>query len=455
MIKQFLNRTNELETLNSRHNSDRAEFTVIYGRRRIGKSRLIDEFIEDKKGVRLLAREESEKMTLERFSSDLAEIFEDETLAQTTLPDWDSFFEYLAGKTEDDRYIIAIDEFPYIVEQNRSFPSILQDHWDSSLSNTRIFLMICGSAVSAMEDIMGHESPLYGRRTSQLLLKPISFTDIFKEIDIDIEKVIKFYSVFGGTPPYFIEADLNETLEHNLIQKVFQYDSFLLQDTEFVLRNELKKPHFYFSILTAIAEGKTKVNKIVNHTGVERSKVGRYLSILRDLKLVEREVPVTEEKTKSRRGIYKLSDNFFKFWFNFINPNQMLLERGKSKELADKVMEKLPRYIGPLFEDICREFVWDDYDYHEVGRWWYKENEIDIVGLKPDENKILFGECKWSEDVDPESLYYNLKEKKDEVRWNSQNREEEFVLFAKSFQNDFTADDLDLFDLERMERSMK
>ncbi len=455
MIKQFLNRTDELETLNSRHNSDRAEFTVIYGRRRIGKSRLIDEFIEDKEGVRLLAREESEKMTLDRFSKDLAELFEDETLAQTTLPDWDSFFEYLAGKTEDDRYIIAIDEFPYIVEQNRSFPSILQDHWDSSLSNTRIFLMICGSAVSAMEDIMGHESPLYGRRTSQLLLKPISFTDIFKEIDIDIEKAIKFYSVFGGTPPYFIEADLNETLEHNLIQKVFQYDSFLLQDTEFVLRNELKKPHFYFSILTAIAEGKTKVNEIVNHTGIERSKVGRYLSILRDLKLVEREVPVTEEKTKSRRGIYKLSDNFFKFWFNFINPNQMLLERGKSQELADKVMEKLPRYIGPLFEDICKEFVWDDYDYHEVGRWWYDQEEIDIVGLKPDENRILFGECKWSEDVDPESLYYKLKEKKGEVRWNSQNREEEFVLFAKSFQKDFTAKDLVLFDLERMERSIK
>jgi len=160
-------------------------------------------------------------MTLERFSKDLAELFEDETLTQTTLPDWDSFFEYIARKTEEERYIIAIDEFTYIVEQNRSFPSILQDHWDLSLTNTRIFLMICESAVSTMEDIMGHESPLYGRRTSRLLLKPIFFTDLFKEIDIYIGKLIKFYSVFGGTPPCFIEADLNKTLEHNLVQKVF------------------------------------------------------------------------------------------------------------------------------------------------------------------------------------------------------------------------------------------
>ena len=455
MIKQFLNRTNELQTLNSRYNSKKAEFTVIYGRRRIGKSRLIDEFIDDKRGVRLLAREESEKMTLERFSKNLAELFEDETLAQTTLPDWDNFFEYITRKTEEERFVIAIDEFPYIVEQKRSFPSILQDHWDRSLENTQIFLIICGSAVSAMEDIMGHESPLYGRRTSQLLIKPISFKNIYREINIDIEKAIKFYSVFGGTPPYFMEVDLNETLEHNLVHNVFQYDSFLLQDTEFVLRSELKKPHLYFSILTAVAEGKTRVNEIVNHTGVERSKVGRYLSILRDLKLVEREVPVTEENTKSRRGIYKLKDNFFKFWFNFINPNQMLLERSKSQELADKVMESLPNYIGPLFEDICRELVWDDHDYQEMGRWWYKENEIDIVGLNPDEKKILFGECKWSEDVDPRSLYHKLKEKKDEVRWNEQNRKEEFVLFAKSFQNDFSKEDLTLVNLEKMERSMK
>ncbi len=248
---------------------------------------------------------------------------------------------------------------------------------------------------------------------------------------------------------------MDKTLEHNLVHNVFQYDSFLLQDTEFVLRSELKKPHLYFSILTAISEGKTKVNDIVNHTGVERSKVGRYLSILRDLKLVKRETPVTEESTKSRRGIYKLSDNFFKFWFHFINPNQMLLERGKSQELADKVMKRLPGYIGPLFEDICREFVWEDYDYHEVGRWWYKEEEIDIVGLNPEQEKILFGECKWSENIDPKSLYHHLKEKKDKVRWKTQDRKEEFLLMAKSFQNDLSREDLTLVDLEKMERAMK
>ncbi len=455
MIKQFLDREEELSSLNSRYRSNRAEFSIIYGRRRIGKSRLIDEFIQNKKGARLLAREESEHMTRERFSKNLAALFEDDTLSQTTLPDWDSFFQYIAKKTKNKRYIIAIDEFPYIVEQNSTFPSILQDYWDRSLSETRIFLIICGSSVSTMEDVMGHESPLYGRRTSQLLIKPISFADLYKEIDIDLEKAIRFYSVFGGTPPYFIEADLNETLEHNLVHKIFRFDSFLLQDTEFVLRSELNKPHLYLAILTAIASGKTKVNDIVNHTGIQRSKVGRYLSILRDLKLVEREVPVTEDSSRSRKGIYKLNDNFFKFWFEFIKPNEMLLERDRTEELSKKVMKELPKYVGPLFEDICRDFVWENHDYQKVGRWWYKSSEIDIVALNDDENKILFGECKWSENVNPEAIYHDLKEKKDEVRWGDKNREEEFLIFGKSFKKEFSREDLTCFDLKKMESAMR
>ena len=454
MIKQFLDREKELRSLNTRYESNRAEFSIIYGRRRIGKSRLIDEFIQNKKGARLLAREESEKMTLERFSKDLADLFEDDTLSHTTLPDWDSFFEYITKKTQNERYVIAIDEFPYIVEQNSTFPSILQDFWDRSLHRTRIFLIICGSSVSTMEDVMGHESPLYGRRTSQLLIKPISFADLYKEIDIDLEKAIRFYSVFGGTPPYFIEADLNKPLEDNLIHNIFQYDSFLLQDVEFVLRSELNRPHLYLAILTAIAGGKTKVNDIVNHTGIQRSKVGRYLSILRDLKLLEREVPVTEDRSKSRKGIYKLNDNFFKFWFEFIKPNEMLLERGRSEELSKKVIEQLPKYIGPLFEEICRDFVWDNFVYDKVGRWWYKEQEIDIVALNEDKNKILFGECKWSENVNPKALYHDLKDKKKEVRWRNKNREEEFVLFAKSFQKELSREDLTCIDLKKMESAM-
>lgn len=133
----------------------------------------------------------------------------------------------------------------------------------------------------------------------------------------------------------------------------------------------------------------------------------------------------------------------------------MLIERGRFQELAEKVIEELPEYIGPLFEDICREFVWDDHNYPKVGRWWYREEEIDIVGLNGDENKILFGECKWSEGIDPKRVYFKLQEKKDEVRWKDQNREEEFVVFAKSFQSDFSREDLILFDLDKMERSMK
>ena len=453
VIKQFLDRHEELSSLNERYRSSKAEFVVLYGRRRIGKSKLIDEFLKDKTGIRLLAREETQSMTLERFTKNIADLLEDRTLDQASFRDWDGFFEYINEKTREERMVIAIDEFPYLIEQNDAFPSILQDHWDGDLENSKIFLIICGSVVGAMESIMGHKSPLYGRRTSQILLKPIGFISLFREIDIDMEKAVEFYSVFGGTPPYFTEADLNKPLGYNLEKKVFQYDSFLLRDVEFVLRSELRKPHLYMAILTAIAEGKTTVNEIVNYTGIDRTIIGRYLSILRDLKLVKRDVPITEDKHRSRHGVYKIKDNFFRFWFKFIYPNQMIVERGKPENITSIVLEELPGYIGPIFEDICMEYIWENYDYTKVGKWWFKDWEIDIVGL--DSNRILFGECKWSEDVDPKKQYHLLKKKSREVRWGDETRTEEFVLFAKTFKTKFDAEDLRCIDLEEFEKTIK
>ena len=188
----FIDREKELKILRERYFSKNPEFLIIYGRRRIGKSELVDQFIKSKDiiGIRLLAREESKYMQLKRFKEKLATFFKDLMLEKMEFQDWDSFFEYLYEKTKNKRIVIAIDEFPYLIKEDKSLPSILQAYWDEKLRKTKIFLILLGSSVSMMEKLLGYKSPLYGRRTGQIKLKPLSFVDFFNYIG-DLKKSVE------------------------------------------------------------------------------------------------------------------------------------------------------------------------------------------------------------------------------------------------------------------------
>jgi hypothetical protein len=455
----FLDRKRELSLLRDRYQSGKAEFVVIYGRRRVGKTELIDQFIRGcKNGVRLLAREESKALQLSRFAAKLGEFFQDEFLKKTPFADWDGLFEYLSKKVNG-RTIIAVDEFPYLIKEDRALPSILQDYWDNKLKNSKIFLLLCGSSISMMESkVLGHRSPLYGRRTGQLLIKPLRFIHILDYVG-DLENAIEFYSVFGGTPAYVMETDPKRDIFANIAEKILREDSFIYRDVEFVLRQELVEPRYYFSILLSIARGNHRMGLIANDTGLSKSIVNKYLSVLSDLQLVYHIVPVTESY-RGKKGLWFLSDNLFDFWFRFVNPYIDDIERGRSGFiLDDHIRPFFNEYISRHFELIVQEFLEEmnvksllHSRFTKIGRWWHKDEEIDVVALNEQKKEILFAECKWQEKIDARKVLHELKEKAKHVDWNSKKRKEHYAIFAKGFRERIEEENVSLFNLEDLEK---
>ncbi len=435
----FINRTRELSALDGRYLQGRAELIILYGRRRIGKSGLVDHFLTSTRGIRLLAREESKHLQLKRFSQELAAFFSDDFLATTSFTDWDSFFTYLAGKAND-RFVIAIDEFPYLVKEDPSLPSILQDHWDRRLANSPAFLILSGSSIAMMEEMtMEHTSPLYGRRTGQILLRGLRFADVLDYIG-DLTRAVEVYAVFGGTPAYLMAVDRSRDVFDNILHRILAFDAPLSRDVEFVLRMELNEPRYYFSILLSLAKGNNRIGLIMNDTGLDKGIITKYLSTLIDLQLVERRVPVTESK-RSRKGIYVLSDNLFDFWFRFVYPSMEKIERGEGEiVLETSVRPQFAQYTGKHFEAMVRDLFHEfngcgrlPFRFSALGTWWDKGEEIDLVALNDEEHAILFCECKWQEGVNADAELSRLREKSAAVAWNRGDRHEYFCIVARSF----------------------
>ncbi len=457
----FIDRRRELNFLIERYGSNRAEFVIIYGRRRVGKTELIERFLsmDGVDGIRLLAREESKVLQLRRFKQTLSNYFNDRLLEGVEFKDWDAFFEYISEKSKNDRIVIAIDEFQYLVKEDRSLPSALQEHWDRTLKNTKIFLILCGSSVSMMEELLGYKSPIYGRRTGQILVRPFKFEDVFGYIG-NMEKAIEFYSVFGGTPAYIVEVEIEKSVIENIKNKILREDSFIYRDVEFLLKEELEEPRYYFSILLSLSKGNNKIGLICNDTGLSKSIVNKYLSVLIDLHLVRRQIPVTES-FKSKKGLYFITDNLFDFWFRFVYPNVEMIERGEVDLVEEKEIKSyLNQFIGRKFESVCEDMLWKSrvFEFTKIGRWWHRDKEIDIVAMNEKTKEILFAECKWQNKVNAKNLCKELVEKSRHVIWNNEERQEYFAIFARSFSkrlDEFEGRKVYCFDLEDMEKVLE
>ncbi|MEW6620248.1 MAG: ATP-binding protein [bacterium] len=437
----FVNREKELAVLEKRFTSNEPEFLVIYGRRRVGKTELIRHFIKNKPHIYFLADKRSEKEQLELFSTLCQEYFTDPFLNLQPFTSWDSAFAYLSGKITD-RFILVFDEFPYLVETNPSLPSILQRHWDTNISQGKIFLILCGSSMSFMEkEVLSYKSPLYGRRTGQFLIKPFNFVQIRNFFpEKSLTELVEISAVFGNIPQYLkcVYPQLN-TFD-NIRENILKEDKLLFREVQFILMEELRTPQNYFAILKAISFSKTKVNEIVQFTGLERGMVGKYLDVLIGLGLIERKVPITEKiPLKSRKGIYVIRDNFFRFWFRFVYPNLSYLEEAREDYVMDIIRRDFTTYLGETFEEIAREYIFslslDDKlpaKFDKIGSFWDSEEEIDIVGINEKEKAILFGECKWTNKPVDLDVYSALLKKKDRVLWYKDGRKEYFVLCSKS-----------------------
>ncbi len=457
----FIGRKKELESLSERFESNRAEFLIIYGRRRIGKTELIKKLISKQHpGIILIGRQESRKLQLDRYSRILAEHFNDELLKKQGFANWDAFFEYIYHQAKEQRFILALDEFPYLVKDEKALPSILQDYWDSKLKDSGIYLIISGSSISMMEKLMSYRAPLYGRRTGQIKLGPLPFKDVARYMG-NVKRAVEMYSVFGGTPAYITQTDPAHDIYWNIDKNILRFDSFIYRDIRFILLEELEEPRYYFSVLESIASGSTTLGKITNYTGLDRSLVGKYLSVLIDLGIIKREIPVTAS-LKSKKGLYSIKDNAFAFWFRFIFPSEDLIDLGHEEVVLRRIKSGLGTYLGRTFEDIAKEFLWDlnmlegvPFPFSKLGSWWYKEREIDIVAMN-DESGIFFCEVKWKDlsEADASDLIRQLKEKSGHVRWRDEDRNEHYGIIARTIsgKKKLIDDGYFVFDLKDYEK---
>lgn len=430
----FSNRKQELEILKSTLRSKRAEFFVLYGRRRVGKTELLKQILNERAdAIYFVGRLEAPTDMLERLSAITAEKLEDERLSRFPFRNVDEAFHYFADRKD---LVLILDEFPYMASTESSISSVLQDYWDHKIKDTRSKIFVCGSSISMMEkQFFNYSSPLYGRRTKQLKLRPLKFTslkDFFPNTSLD--ELIAIYAVLGGTPAYLLEYEggIFETIKSRVLKK----EEFLYRDAEFILREELREPRYYFSIIRSIAFGNASSGKIINDTGLSKDVVGKYLQVLQELDIIERRIPVTEG-IKSRKGIYRIKDSYFRFYFRFIFPNIEHIELGDRDFVVDEIKSKFSRYLGPAFENIMLEIFRENRSllpmkFEKIGSWWKGEAEIDLVAVNEKTDEILFGEIKYTTRKMGVKVLTDLKKKAREVMWGSKERKEHYLLVSMS-----------------------
>jgi len=437
----LVDRAHEMHTLEQEYASEKASFTVIYGRRRLGKTRLITEFCRGKRAIYFLATEESEKENMRAFQSCIADFSDNMLLKKGDFDDWGLLFDVIAElASQGERLVVAIDEFQYLGLANKAFPSILMREWDQKLSGKNIMLIICGSLIRMMKSqALNYESPLYGRRTSQIRLRQIPF-EYYHEFAPSLggDELIQRYAVTGGVPKYAGNFDEKTPLMELICKNILDTNALLYNEPEFLLSKEVSEIGSYFSVLKSIAAGNRKLSDIASSLSVVQTKLTPYLKTLEELDLVEREVPITEENPpKSRRGLYRITDNFIQFWFKFVYPHRGLLERQRADFVLSMIQERfIVNHCAYVYEDICRERVWElspQFNLDRIGRWWgVRDGEIDICGYDSTGENMMFGECKYSSRPKGVEVLHELRQKAKYVPWNRDHRKEYFILFSRS-----------------------
>ena len=424
--------------MNEKWETKTSQLFVIYGKRRVGKTELVKQFLQDKPAIYFLADKRNHGDQLKELGRVIGNYFDDKILTKNGFQNWIEFFEYISNKGNK-QLVVAIDEYPYLVETDDAISSIFQKGWDQYLKNSKVFFVLLGSSIAMMEsETLIHESPLFGRRTGQLLVEPMTFVNSWKFFPKkSFDDFMSVYSITDGMPSYLLQIDGGKTIKENIEKKIFSHTEFLYNEVEFMLREELREPKNYLAILKAISWGKRKFGEIVNDTGLGKNVITKYLNTLERLRLIEKEIPVTENNSgKSRKGLYKISDNFFRFWFQYIFPFKSDLEIGRYAHVLDQFDRSFNVLESVVFEKVCQELIFDFenelFPIERVGKWWEKEKEIDVVGISEREQKIVFGECKWSSKAVGTNILSDLQGKAKFVQWGKGKRKEYFVLFSKS-----------------------
>jgi hypothetical protein len=449
IMGMFINRKEELSRLLDIAKSKKSELVLIYGRRRVGKSRLLVEFAKRTGALYLLA--DVSKNILDILSRQIKDGF-------VRFDTWEDFFEFIYRSKYK---LIIIDEFQYLYQINKAWPTQLQRWWEK-IKETDKKIILCGSIISTIYKISkGYGSALYGRKTCEIRVDPIRFEfigDFLKNYNIG--DLIRSYSIVGGVPRYLEEFDPNLSVEENIRKGILNKTSFLYNEPLNLFFEEFRNPAPYVSILLAITQGYVKFSEIASFSRIQSTKLSKYLLTLERVEIIEKDIPVTEKKVRAKTTRYRVKDNFYRFWFRFLFRNKSMIEQGFEDGVFNQIAKELNSYVSLCFEELCRNLManLNVFSFTKIGKWWHKDREIDIVALNEQKKQILFGECKWKEEVNAEKVLKWLKKKTRYVDWNSGNRKESYVVFAKSFKKrlrEFEGKEVFCIDLKDFERMIK
>lgn len=440
-MRRFVDREQEMATLQSEYDRDGSALVVLYGRRRVGKTTLISEFIKNKKALFFLASEESESQNRLAFQEKAADFLNSDLLKNVEVKSWDVLFRAIIDTHFDSKPVIVLDEFQYLGKSNPAFPSVFQRIWEEILKDRQVMVILCGSLISMMQSqTLAYDSPLYGRRTAQIRLMQIPFAYYHQFFpDKSRKELIEMYAVTGGVPKYIELFSQSKDIYSAIEKCVLNRSGYLYDEPHFLLQQEVSEVGSYFSIIKAIAAGNTKLSAIAGVLEVKSTSLTKYLKTLIDLDILEREVPVTEDSPeKSKKGLYKIKDNYLRFWFAFVYPNMSFIESGHGRIVMDKIRKSLVRnHIAFVYEDICRERMWEinaegvwPFYFSKLGRYWDSKEEIDIAAIDPDGKNLILGECKYWQEPVGVSVLRELEAKAKTVSWEKEKRKTWFVLFS-------------------------
>nr|MDO8116147.1 ATP-binding protein [Candidatus Sigynarchaeota archaeon] len=440
----FKDRKTEMQALQERLNSDRFELIVIYGRRRVGKTELVLQATRAMKRVYYLATGAS---NLPRFhDSCMAQV---PSTAKVKM-DYEVLFDHLKDKVD----VIIIDEFQEIIKEDENVVSLLQSVIDQHLHASRLKIVLLGSSISLMQSkVLGYKAPLYGRRTGSMKLEPVRFYDLASFFPgATFEELVEIYGFADGIPQYLVQV--KRPFWQWLMSQLKDEIGFLRDELEFLLRYEFSNPSTYKSVLEAIALGNTTVGEIKDRMKVARTDISPYLENLATLGFISRQVPVTENTT-TRSGRYYIKDNFIKFWFRFVYPNLSAIE-SRAFDMST-ITDHYGQYLGAVFEEVSMQYVIESklFPFSKIGHWWWKDHEVDIVGLHEPSETLSCGECKWSEGVDGASVARRLKETSTYIPWRASSRHDAYYIFAKSFSrriDEIDGDPVRCIDAAEMEK---
>lgn len=436
----FIGRKTELQQLNTLYKQDKFQCVIIYGRRRVGKTTLINEFIKDKDAVYFTGIESTSKDNLENLSRSIAALNNANTDNAPVYKDFRSALTEIDAIAKSKKIVLVIDEYPYLARSYRPVSSLLQELIDTKFkNNANLFIILCGSSMSFMEkQVLGYQSPLYGRRTAQFHIRPFTFYEAAAYYkNFSNEDLAVIYGITGGIPLYMSFITDTLSLKDNIINTFLTPSGYMYEEPFNLLNQELREPAMYNAIIRAVATGSSRISEIASKVGIENAAATSYVDKLIELGIIEKELPAGTAG-KSRKSIYGIKDGMFRFWYKFIPENNILVQRNMPEAAWTNIQPHINEYMGKVFENICADYLLENYtnlpvQFQNFGRWWgnnpkmKREEEIDIVAANND--KAILCECKWRNEKTDKDVLETLLERRKLLPWFN---ECYYYIFSKS-----------------------